>query len=286
MGSKTTSAGHFLELIKDKSRLVAEKSMSTLLPALLALAIGHYVGNTIQGWVNEAFLKNDKDKNTDGINNAGSSQLWTFMLKSAPYIFCMTIAVIVAAHYLNIPVTGIIGWIGLLSIMAGFMFQGLLQDVASGLLITINKVFKIGDVVKIEEMVGRVVHFDLLNTTLQDMSTQSIVSIRNQKMYDAVVTNVTGNRVHVTTIDALVPNTAIRTYEQFSKALSDLVQTIPQVSETNLKPNVGVKSVGEKNTTISVRVPFMAKDYSHAMINALGLQVRDAVTKMVYQSTK
>lgn len=100
------------------------------------------------------------------------------------YVLLLTIVLSV----LGIPATSIITVIGTAGVAIGLALQNSLSNVAGGIMLLINKPFKIGDYVLVSGVSGTVKQITILYTRLDSDSNQAIF-IPNGQVSGAVVTN-------------------------------------------------------------------------------------------------
>ncbi len=100
------------------------------------------------------------------------------------YVLLLTIVLSV----LGIPATSIITVIGTAGVAIGLALQNSLSNVAGGIMLLINKPFKIGDYIMVSGVSGTVKQITILYTRLDSDSNQAIF-IPNGQVSGAVVTN-------------------------------------------------------------------------------------------------
>ena len=84
-------------------------------------------------------------------------------------------------------VTSLFAGLGILSVIVGLAIQDWLKDIIRGSSIVSDKYFQVGDVVKYNDIEGKVLVIGLKTTQIQDIRTQNIVSIANRKIEEVEV---------------------------------------------------------------------------------------------------
>lgn len=116
----------------------------------------------------------------------------TNFTKQCCRIVLYVLLVTVVLSVLGIPATSIITVIGTAGVAIGLALQDSLSNVAGGILLMINKPFKIGDYITVGDVSGTVKQIAILYTRL-DSSTNQAIFIPNGQVSNAVVVNNNGN---------------------------------------------------------------------------------------------
>ena len=87
----------------------------------------------------------------------------------------------------GVQVTSLFAGLGILSVIVGLAIQDWLKDIIRGSSIVSDKYFQVGDVVKYNDIEGKVLVIGLKTTQIQDIRTQNIVSIANRKIEEVEV---------------------------------------------------------------------------------------------------
>ena len=126
-----------------------------------------------------------KIKNDARIDNRKRTYLRLFnsILK---YIVIIAIVVIIL-QVNNINVSSIVAGIGLVSVIAGLALQDALKDIIMGFNIIIDGYFSVGDVLRINDVEGKVIEIGFKATKLQDINTENFFVVANRNISQALV---------------------------------------------------------------------------------------------------
>lgn len=113
----------------------------------------------------------------------------TFLLSLIRVVLYACVAV-TALGTIGVNVTSLITAIGAAALTAGLALQDSLSNVASGMIILINKPFVAGDILEFEGIKGRVEHIKLFFTTIHTLDNK-IVTIPNSRLTTNNVVNCT-----------------------------------------------------------------------------------------------
>lgn len=94
----------------------------------------------------------------------------------------LAMAVIFILQINGVDISALITGLGVISIVVGFALQDILKDLLMGTYIVWDKFFSIGDVVKYNDIVGKVIAFNIKVTKLHDINTDNIVTISNRNI--------------------------------------------------------------------------------------------------------
>lgn len=109
-------------------------------------------------------------------------------LKSTLNIILKILVIVSAASTLGFDMTGIITALGAAAVAIGLALKDSLANVASGVLIIINKKFKVGDYLETEGLKGKVTKIEMMHTVLQTYDNKEI-TIPNSRLISNNITN-------------------------------------------------------------------------------------------------
>lgn len=133
-------------------------------------------------------------------------------------------AVFISLNILGVSTIHMVAIISSFGIAVALGLQNILSDLASGLLIATEGNFKIGDVVAVDDVIGKVRKVTLFRTGIQETRTNSLVYIPNKIIHDTKFKNLSANKYVATTIEISVSN---RSYPKVPKpnVFNDILQT-------------------------------------------------------------
>lgn len=89
---------------------------------------------------------------------------------------------------LNKTVTSLLAGVGVVGIALGFAFQDIAANLMAGVLLSFNKSFNLGDLIKVNSYVGRVKRLSLRSTIIETFQGQDVI-IPNSDIYKNIVVN-------------------------------------------------------------------------------------------------
>lgn len=114
-------------------------------------------------------------------------------LSNLVYMFVLTFFIVSALNKLGVQTTSIVAVIGAAGLAIGLALQGSLSNFAAGIMIIFFRHFKIGDVIAVNGISGKVVSMSIFTTTLYTATNERIM-VPNQMLTSNPLTNYTGNR--------------------------------------------------------------------------------------------
>ncbi len=160
------------------------------------------------------------------------------------YVLLLTIVLSV----LGIPATSIITVIGTAGVAIGLALQSSLSNVAGGIMLMINKPFKIGDYIIVSGVSGTVKQITILYTRLDSDSNQAIF-IPNGQVSGAVVTNNNSNGIR--RVDMTF---SISYGDEYQKAREIILQVLGRNDKILKDPAPTVRMVEHASNSINIAV--------------------------------
>ena len=205
---KAIAMAFFTWLTRADGGVAIAKDIGVVILALLALV---FISKTIRGFVRRWIAR---------VPNI--SKLLQSFLVGTVYWLVLTVGLLFVLAALGVNITPLFAMIGGASFILAFAFQDTLGNLASGLMIMINRPFDEGDYVVVGGIGGTVRSVSIMATTVTTGDNQVIV-IPNKSVWGNVITNVTASdtrRVDLVfgiSYDDSIPD-ALRVIEETVKA--------------------------------------------------------------------
>lgn len=122
----------------------------------------------------------------------GISGLLRNFLSRAAFWLILAVGIVVILSRFGINMTPVLAAFGGASFIIGFATQSTLSNLASGLLLMINRPFDVGDVVHVAGVSGKVQNVSTVSTTILTSDNQTVV-VPNTKVWDSVIMNLEGS---------------------------------------------------------------------------------------------
>jgi len=102
------------------------------------------------------------------------------------------VGLVLSLTMLEVTITPLLAAIGAAGLVIGLALQGTLSNIASGVMILINRPFDIGDVVTAGGITAKVSEMTLVATVFRSFDNQTII-VPNNNIWGQVITNITAN---------------------------------------------------------------------------------------------
>lgn len=146
-----------------------------------------------------------------------------------------------------------LGSLGVAGIIAGVALKDIVSSMFSGMLVSVDKAFKVGDYVTINNISGTVEEIGFLTTKVINDEGKKVF-IPNQMIFSAPFINITASQHRKVIIDLEIPNT-----ENLEKAKSVLLNEVQSFAFVQDPENSEVMFVRQKLGIYSLQVRFWMK---------------------------
>lgn len=216
-----------------------------LLLAAIILFFGWWISKLISKSIKKAMKRAKVD---DGI----TSFTYSLLLAS------LRIGVIISAiASLGINITSLVAAIGAAGITIGLALKDSFSNIASGVLIIINKPFKVGDYLEVDNFQGVVLKIEMMFTTFKTYDNKIIV-VPNSKLTSEQIINYTAQDTRRLDLSYIV------SYNEDLKKVKDILTDLVSSNEKALcepKPIIAVSEYTEKGINIIANVWCNSNDY-------------------------
>lgn len=166
-----------MEVINEFFNMFKASNLYTLIQALILFAVGYFIAKAI----------------SSAIERVAESKMTThgrFLLKRTVFYTLLVLFALSALKHIGIDLTILLGAAGIFTVAIGFASQTSASNLISGLFLMIERSFSIGDVIKVNDIVGEVISIDLLSVKLRTFD-NLFVRIPNESMIKSAVTTMT-----------------------------------------------------------------------------------------------
>jgi len=110
------------------------------------------------------------------------SKTYTRMFRSIIRYVILIIILLVILQIFGIDVSSMVAGVGIISIILGFAIQDALKDIIKGIDILSDNYYQVGDIIKFQDITGRVLAIGLKTTKLEDIYSFNKVSLANRNI--------------------------------------------------------------------------------------------------------
>lgn len=168
------------------------------------------------------------------------------MLKSIIRYVLLVINVLIILKIFGINITSMLAGVGIIGIILGFAVQDALKDIIKGIDIIADNYYQVGDVIKYNDITGKVISIGLKTTKLEDVNTFNMVSISNRNIEQVeVVSNL---------INIDVPISYEVSLDKAERVINDIVESIKKHDGVNKCEYRGVNDLADSSIKYQIKV--------------------------------
>ena len=160
----------------------AEEYGVRLAVAVIILLVGLWLSKRLSRWVATALVK------------ARVDQTLANFLKNIAYGVLMAVVAISALNQLGVSVASFLAVLGAAGLAVGLALKDSLSNFAAGVMLVLNRYYKVGDYVTVAGTSGTVTGLNLFNTELATPDNQKVF-VPNAGILNGVIVNVTANDI-------------------------------------------------------------------------------------------
>ncbi len=214
-----------------------------LVGALIIVLLGWVASKYVYVFLMRIFEKNHFD-----------STLARFLANVAKMLVLVAMSV-VALGKIGISIAPFVAAIGAISLTAGLALQGSVSNYAAGVLLIINRPFKVGDTISIAGVYGVVEEIKLAYTALRNED-EELITVPNKQMIGDILVNSFEFRV----VEAVVGIAYKENPHKAIEVIQGVLAGCKEVSNEHM-PVVGIAKFGESAIEIGLRYWVPTKSY-------------------------
>lgn len=220
------------EFLKDKKLIIA--AIIILLTVVIYKILKKIINRAIQ-----------RIDNSHGKNSKRRKTYLKLFNNSIKYIFIIIDAILILQTY-GIDVSSIVAGLGVVSIVIGLALQDALKDIIAGCNIMLDGYFSIGDVIKIDDVEGKIIEIKLKVTKLRDINNQNVFVVANRNIVKALNLS--------TQLDIDIPIPYEEDIKKIEIILDDIIQTAKETENIEDIKYVGIDQFGESAILYKLRL--------------------------------
>ena len=128
---------------------------------------------------------------------------------------------------LGIDITGLIAGVGIGALAVGFAAQALISNLISGLFLIFERTFAMGDIIRVDNTIGKVVHIGFRATQIETVD-GNIVIIPNSSLASSQIVNMTSKKDEM----MLTMEEAVDMYSDIERAKQLLLEAVKETRGT------------------------------------------------------
>lgn len=130
-------------------------------------------------------IRIDKIKDSNKANSKKHKTYLKLFNSGIKYLFVIIDLIAILQIY-GINVSSIVAGLGVVSIITGLALQDAFKDIIAGFNIILDNYFAVGDVIKIDDVEGKILQINLKTTKLKDINNENVLVIANRNIAKAL----------------------------------------------------------------------------------------------------
>ena len=179
------------------------------------------------------------------------------VIRSLVRILLIFLSILIVADAIGIPVTSLLAVLSIAGLALSLAVQGVLSNLAGGMMLLWAKPFQVGDTIEVDGMLGTVQDITLVYTKLLTPDNK-VVHLTNKAVSEAKLVNITGGVIR--RVELTVSASYDSPVEQVKAALLQAIADVPKALDTP-EPVARVCNFGASAIEYHVRAWCATEDY-------------------------
>ena len=185
------------------------------------------------------FLNKSEEKSKSKLFTSNKGKTYIKLLKSIIRYVSIIVTVLIILQANGVNVSSVLAGVGILGVIFGLAIQDWIKDIIRGSSILSDEYFQVGDIVKYNDIEGKVLVIGLKTTKIQDLRTSNIISIANRNIEQIEVVS---NFIYVR-----VPMPYEVSLQKAEKAIDEIKEMIKQNNNVNDCRYIGVTELADSS---------------------------------------
>lgn len=168
-----------------------DKTIDTATDTMMHTAIA--LGVVIGGWMISSWLATFSQRAL--VRAHVEVTVAAFIASMVRYAFFL-MCVVASMRIMGVSFTSMVTIFGAVGLAVAFALRNTLSHVAAGLMLIVNRPFRVGDFIELEKMMGTVKRITIFNTEINTIQNQRMF-IPNSRIWESILLNHTYNEVRV-----------------------------------------------------------------------------------------
>lgn len=212
-----------------------------LITSIIVIIIGIIIYSLISQIIKKA---NNKIIKNEEVNRKKQTYFKLFNNILKYIILLIVVAIVLQINGVNI--TSIIAGLGVVSLIAGLALQDALKDIIMGFNLIVDEYFSVGDVIKIDNIEGKILQLGLKTTKIEDINNGNIYVTANRNINKATRLS---NQVYLE-----IPLSYELKIEKAEKVILDIIEKIKQHKNVKTAEYVGIQEFASSSINYKLKL--------------------------------
>ena len=209
----------------DKLKTDIDEYIPTLIKTFLIFLLFLVAANWVKNYMT--------DKINNNISSEHTQDIIISQLGSICYFIILTIGILFSLVNLGFHVSTLIAVVATFGLALGLGMKDLIGNMIAGIYITFIKLFNLGDIIKVENVTGQVLNFNLFTTTIIDEHTNVPIIIPNTTIQQNFLINYSINQIIMIQIQIPLIITNYSNYKNITPIIKQTLQNCDYIIDKN-----------------------------------------------------
>lgn len=221
--------------------LFEQEWITRIINSLIVIIISVIAYNVI----NKLLIKLFDNKKAKILDNR-KSNTYKKLIKSIVKYIIIILTVLSLLQINGVNISSMLAGVGILGIVVGFAIQDALKDIIKGIDIISDSYYRVGDVIKYDNIEGKVLSIGLKTTKVQSLSSGNVISIANRNIEKVEVVS---EKIHIN-----IPMPYEVKLEKAEKAIDDILNLIKENEKVLSCRYLGVNNLADSSIQYLIEV--------------------------------
>lgn len=191
-------------------------------------------------------LINIKIKNLDPHSNLNKKRTYLKLFNNIIKYFLIIIDIMFILNIYGINISSIVAGLGVVSVITGLALQDAFKDIIAGCNIFIDNYFSVGDIIKIDDIEGKILEIKLKVTKIKDIYTENIYVIANRNIVKALTIS--------NQLDIDIPIPYEEKIEKVEKIIDEIIAEVKENKNVTKIEYLGINEYGDSAIYYKLRM--------------------------------
>lgn len=206
----------------------------------------------------------DRERKNSKVFSSKKNHTFIKMLKSIIRYILIIVSFFIILQIFGVNVSSMLAGVGIIGIIIGFAIQDALKDIIKGFDIISDNYYRVGDVIKYGDIIGKVLVVGLKTTKVQDLASLNNISIANRNI-DQV--EVVSDAIHIN-----IPLPYDLKIDKAEAVISEIITEIKSLPDVKEATYLGLTEFATSALEYQIRVfcePSLRRPVRRASLGAI-----------------
>ena len=217
--------------------ITSDKLLYSLVTILIYITAYLIVNSIVNKTISKITNKNSKTK---------KAVTYVKLIKNIIKYVLLILAIISVLKINGFDVSSLLAGIGIAGVVIGLAIQDALKDIIMGFNILVDHYYEVGDIVKIDDVEGKVIELGLKTTKLKDINTQEIYVVANRNISKTIIDS--------KQFDIDIPCPYDKDKQEIEKTIKDITDKVSKLKGIENVEYKGIQEFADSSIKYKIRM--------------------------------